>query len=725
MERPVEQPYARAVWHLYVVRHHDRDALARGLEARGVGTLVHYPTPLHLQPAFASLGRRGGRFPGGGEGGARDPVAALVPGDDGRPGGRGGGGRPGGRPPPRVNDHIVSSGPALLAGLVLFLVPGLLFLALLPRRDRDALPLDEALFLSVAASVSLSAWVALVLAEAGVFSLVRAAVAVAAGAFAVALPWRRRLGSPFRGAGLRALLPASALLLLALLFQARPSEYVMGGRDPGTYVATMALIGRTGGIAYVDPVVTSIPPEDVELFYRHPTNPDYSWGRFMGMPLERPQTGRVVPEFFHLFPAFGAYLFQSMGVRGALATPCLFGILGTLAVFFAWRRIFGPAPAFLAAVLLAVNVVQVWFARYPMAEGMSQFLLFLGLLAFAHWEERRSAAFGALAGAAFGLALLARIDNVLLGVALAAWVLVRRARGELPWRSLVPVCAPFAALTLHAVLHAVFFSRHYFLSIANRPYWRQPVWIWGAAVLAVALVLLVAHRLEARGVAWVERHGEALRRVLVTSVVVLAVYAYFVRPHLSAWAGADGNDPARALAHRGLLVLLGFRRLAAHDAGSFLRLGWFVSPIVLALAVLGFTQLVRYWQRRYLLPLLAAGISAAFFFYKIRVYNDYFFALRRFVPVVIPALLALAAAALVRAAARGGARRLFAGAAVVVVLALYLHDTLPLLRYRDWNRERRLRGRRGAPFRARRTSSSSSSRGACTSSRCPCGRSTG
>jgi dTDP-4-amino-4,6-dideoxygalactose transaminase len=49
-----EQPYARAVFHLFVVRHPRRDALAAALRERGVGTLVHYPIPLHLQPAFAA-----------------------------------------------------------------------------------------------------------------------------------------------------------------------------------------------------------------------------------------------------------------------------------------------------------------------------------------------------------------------------------------------------------------------------------------------------------------------------------------------------------------------------------------------------------------------------------------------------------------------------------------------------------------------------------------------
>jgi len=52
---PVEQDYATAVYHLFVVRHPRRDELARRLSAAGVGTLVHYPIPLHRQPAFAAF----------------------------------------------------------------------------------------------------------------------------------------------------------------------------------------------------------------------------------------------------------------------------------------------------------------------------------------------------------------------------------------------------------------------------------------------------------------------------------------------------------------------------------------------------------------------------------------------------------------------------------------------------------------------------------------------
>ena len=56
---PRKQPYAAPAHHLFVVRHPRRDALVAALAERGVGTLIHYPIPLHLQPAFAGLGRAG------------------------------------------------------------------------------------------------------------------------------------------------------------------------------------------------------------------------------------------------------------------------------------------------------------------------------------------------------------------------------------------------------------------------------------------------------------------------------------------------------------------------------------------------------------------------------------------------------------------------------------------------------------------------------------------
>jgi dTDP-4-amino-4,6-dideoxygalactose transaminase len=55
--------WAEPVWHLFVVRHAQRDALQKALTEAGVGTMIHYPIPPHLQPAYADLNLNAGDFP--------------------------------------------------------------------------------------------------------------------------------------------------------------------------------------------------------------------------------------------------------------------------------------------------------------------------------------------------------------------------------------------------------------------------------------------------------------------------------------------------------------------------------------------------------------------------------------------------------------------------------------------------------------------------------------
>ena len=52
LERPARRADATHVFHQYVVRHAARDALRQTLSARGIGTLIHYPVPVHLQAAY-------------------------------------------------------------------------------------------------------------------------------------------------------------------------------------------------------------------------------------------------------------------------------------------------------------------------------------------------------------------------------------------------------------------------------------------------------------------------------------------------------------------------------------------------------------------------------------------------------------------------------------------------------------------------------------------------
>lgn len=60
---PADTPERRSAWHLYVVRTARRDELLAHLRAAGIGAQVHYPIPLHLQPAWRQLGYAPGDLP--------------------------------------------------------------------------------------------------------------------------------------------------------------------------------------------------------------------------------------------------------------------------------------------------------------------------------------------------------------------------------------------------------------------------------------------------------------------------------------------------------------------------------------------------------------------------------------------------------------------------------------------------------------------------------------
>lgn len=63
LKMPIDASWARHTYHLFVVRSARRDELRAYLSERGIGTQLHYPIPVHLQPCYAGLGWKAGAFP--------------------------------------------------------------------------------------------------------------------------------------------------------------------------------------------------------------------------------------------------------------------------------------------------------------------------------------------------------------------------------------------------------------------------------------------------------------------------------------------------------------------------------------------------------------------------------------------------------------------------------------------------------------------------------------
>jgi hypothetical protein len=242
------------------------------------------------------------------------------------------------------------------------------------------------------------------------------------------------------------------------------------------------------------------------------------------------------------------------GLSGARQAVGVWAILGLLAVYYAGARQFGVVAGAAAAALLAINVLQVWFARDPSAEMVSQPLIFAACLAFGYAMQGSRGFFGTIAGALVGLMLFVALrqhpddrDG-------------RRSRGAacLPRARRIGAAFAVALVSTSALgfwnLHGPMRGYADYPSAVIRD--RGGLWL----VVPLALGALVVQQLLKREAVG----GLARRWIPITGAVALvglAIYAYFFRQQ----AG----------------------RLAIHDAMAFRAFAWYVTPALLGLGVAG------------------------------------------------------------------------------------------------------------------------------------------
>ncbi|MEO8069774.1 MAG: glycosyltransferase family 39 protein [Acidobacteriota bacterium] len=504
---------------------------------------------------------------------------------------------------------------ALFAALVVGYLPGLLlFRAPVGNRPlRAALPAEERAFWAVLLSLTGSLLIVLALAGLGRYSFPRLLGADLALSACIAIVWRGRLrlGTKAPPPGWTTLIPIG-LVTLGLWMYFPPAEYVIGGKDPGTYINEGIEIAQRGALVIRDPVVASIPPAFRDLFFPpHLDQQRWYYGlRFMGFFIQDPAAGSVIGQFPHLFPASIAIGYGIDGLSGARKTVGVWAILGLLAVYFAGARIFGRTVAAFAVGLLAINVAEVWFARYPNSEVMMQALLFAALLAFARAMDGSRGFFGAISGLLLGLMLFLRYEVILAFATFGAAA------------ALAPVLRKRVGVTFGVTLVLAGVAGLWYLAGPLKAYSAYPLgftrdqggwWIVGAGVAGAGIFRrLLRREVVARAV------QRFLPPLLAVTLVALAVYAYFFRQ--------EGG------------------RTALADAMAFRTFGWYLTPWVLGVAVVGVGVVTtrRFWRDPAFF--LTFAIFSVFFFYKTRIVPEHFWAARRFLAVPLPGALLLVAA---------------------------------------------------------------------------------
>jgi hypothetical protein len=376
------------------------------------------------------------------------------------------------------------------------------------------------------------------------------------------------------------------------------------------------------------------------------------------------------------FPGLIAMAGWLAGQPGVLAANLVIGALALLAVYDVGRRLIGPHWGLLPMAALALTTPMIYFSRTPFTEPTNIVLTFGGLAVL--WGAFRTPRLWpiALGSSMVGASALARIDGaaVSAGLILALGLVAagtrdrslrrHRARGFLVGSGAAGLMVLLGYLDVR-VHSAAYLADHAWL---YRPLVALLVACFVAAGAAVAVTGWAALP------AWAARNARVLGTVAAAGVLVVCA-GLAIRPLL--W---QENRVVRGSAQEWFVAA--FQRAAgvavdgtrSYDEMTVVWLFWYLGPATLVLAAVGAALLARRGvglRRPELVALLVVlGVPSLLYLVRPSITPDQIWAMRRFLPAVLPGALLFAGwlAARLVTAARGPWWR--AGAWGVVGLVL-------------------------------------------------------
>jgi hypothetical protein len=461
---------------------------------------------------------------------------------------------------------------------------------------------------------------------------------------------------------------ACAAVAAALTFPG--FSYGVADKDPGGYVSHAVEIAHSGDYAFTDPLLHDKVP--VQL-----TSPG---ARFPSVWVRDIDTGRVVPQFYHLWPALLATAYDAGGYDGIRFLVPFMGVLSVLCMVALLRRVgtalAGPAAGLVAAgaggLLLATNMLQVWQSRYPTTEVFAQALYLAALLGIVIALQTGWRAAAGLAGLFIGVGWLNRADGLLLVLlavgAGAALLATRRWDGRATW-----FAAGLAVVLPHAGLQAFDLAHNYSLANDIPSLGKVLALSVGCLVVAVGLRLLARRPIE-----WAMSGLQRARPQLVIGLLVCIGAAGllllgFLRPRLF---GVDYFD------YNG-------QHIRSYDEQIMRRLSWFITLPGFAVMGLGLAAVaLRRWRASVWAVVLPTLLLFPLYAYSARNSTRLLWWTRRYVPTVLPGIVILLALAIGVAwvlRVRGRAlMQIPAGIVVAALVGVFLSQSLPLRSHDEW-----------------------------------------
>ena len=479
------------------------------------------------------------------------------------------------------------------------------------------------------------------------------ALLAAAGLLWLARPVRDTGVAAGRGVVLPALGAVAVAVVSAVVNAHFSAQHVLADRDPGIYLWFGRWISHHGSLLLDNP----------RQFF-----PTVKHGVLAQCPVTcRGAPGdRLYVQFLHGLPV----TLGAAGWLGGAATitkaNAVLGGFSLIAFYALGTRLMRPLFALLATAALAVSFPQVYFARDTYSEILAQLLLLGGLWLL--WEARslRSTRVAVVAGLALGLTCTVRIDSFLYAIPLIAYAFGELAFGDRalrrPMLALMGGGAVGGAL---GVLDLHVFSRGY-LHLQHSEV--QPLEL-GIVATALGGAAVCALRSPLHSALRPLRSAAAV--VIPAAIVVAGLFTWLLRPHVQHLAAADFDHE---LVHLQRVNGLAVEPHRTYGEDGLRWIGWYLGPVGVAAGIAGLALAVReivLGRRPLLVPLVGVvGVAGALYLADPHIFPDQIWAMRRYVPAVIPGLILLGVWAAQRLPWRPAA--LAVAAAVAVIPAVHL-----------------------------------------------------
>ncbi|MBC7233184.1 MAG: glycosyltransferase family 39 protein [Chloroflexi bacterium] len=547
----------------------------------------------------------------------------------------------------------------LWLGLAILLgcfIPGCLLTALWNKDWMRDLTFSECLFVQLLLGVILNSWLMLLLAELEIFRL--SAILLSWVLVCVSLAW---VGRQHLQRVLSWLRPSwqdielIILLLLAGLLFAHPAEAMLVFDDSGIYFLGGVELAKTGSLIVREPFLASLSPEqEQQLLFTGLGILSRYWGQFFIWGWSHKW---IVFGLLHLQRLWCGLFTLFLGTYGGLWVAPAFGVLAIAGLYFVGRRLFAREVGLLAAVLLTLNFAQIWHARLPLSESLTQALLIGGFYLLTLFLQKKHVWLGFWAGACLGTLFLARIDAAVAELLLVALIVYWKWSGR--WR---PEYSGFAvaliATLAYATLHNVLMCWPYLIlqwQISGSPALVKGVILASLSGGIVVLIGWLKPQLMRAFLDWVWVHIWGILAVAFSIWMLWIGLSYFV-------SGKGGASPVI----------------------TWLMHYWTPLGMLFAIAALGLLFIRR--PPRKVLPTLAVGLAYLGAFSLNPMVNPIQpWAMRRFMPAVMP-VMALLIAYGVMTLPLGHKLLRYAMQAIVVSTVIWalLRMDLPLLKHTEY-----------------------------------------